>query len=371
MNLSFNGNELYKGFNLVTSIVPPTAIKHILQGIRFEVKAETGLKPVCTLMATDLEVLVKYTLSVRESTREGSIVLPAVRVNNILRECAGNEEVLMSFDGSSCVLKSGKGFFKIAGEDSSQFPMTTITDVKSFVEVDSGIIGEMIGKVIHAASTMKARSTLCGVFVKIGKEEIVMAAADGNRLSMVKRKVENPDGVSMSGIATVKCLTFLQRFSSESRGILKVGIGESQILFLGERGEVVSQLIDGQYPRYEDVVPKDNDKKIEVKRDELLTVVRMASFMTSEGYNVVKFVFKDGRLMLMSKAAEVGEAELEIDASYQGPDFEICFNPEYVLDALKVSDSDTIVIELKDNSNAALFRTGHEQLSVIMPIELK
>src|SRR3989339_1680202 len=229
----------------------------------------------------------------------------------------------------------------------------------------------MIGKVIHAVSTMRARSTLCGVFVKIENEEIVVAAADGNRLSMVKRKVENPGGGSISGIATVKCLTFLQRFSSESKGILKVGIGESQILFMGEKGEVVSQLIDGQYPKYEDVIPKDNDKRVEVKRDELITVVRMASFMTSEGYHVVKFVFKDGRLTLMSKAAEVGEAELEIDASYKGPDFEICFNPEYVLDALKVSDSETVVMELKDNSSAALFRTGHEQLSVIMPIELK
>ena len=366
MNLSFNGNELYKGFNLVTGIVPSSAIKHILQGIRFEVKDGK-----VELTATDLEVLVKYTLSAKESVGDGSIVLPAVRVNNIFREWAGNEEVLVSFDGSSCVLKSGKGYFKLAGEDSSQFPMINITDVKSFVEVDGGIIGDMIGKVIHAASTMRARSTLCGVFVKIDKEEIVMAAADGNRLSLVKRIVENPDGVSMSGIATVKCLTFLQRFSSESGGTLRVGIGESQILFLGERGEVISQLIDGQYPRYEDVVPKDNDKKIEVKRDELLTVVRMASFMTSEGYHVVRFVFKDGKLMLQSKAAEVGEAELEIDATYQGPDLEICFNPEYVLDALKVSDSDTIVIELKDNSNAALFRTGHEQLSVIMPIELK
>src|SRR3989339_139307 len=386
MNLSFNGNELYKGFNLVTSIVPSTAIKHILQGIRFEVKVETGLKPVCTLMATDLEVLVKYTLSVRESTREGSIVLPAVRVNNILREWAGNEEVLVSFDVETglkpvcnCILKSGKGRFRIAGEDSSQFPVIPVADVKGFVEIDGGIIGDMIGKGIHAASTMRARSTLCGVFVEIKTSrepgrtdgEIVMAAADGNRLSMVKRKVENPGGVSMSGIATVKCLTFLQRFSSESKGILKVGIGESQILFMGEKGEVVSQLIDGQYPKYEDVIPKDNDKRVEVKRDELITVVRMASFMTSEGYHVVKFVFKDGRLTLMSKAAEVGEAELEIDASYKGPDFEICFNPEYVLDALKVSDSETIVMELKDNSSAALFRTGHEQLSVIMPIELK
>ncbi len=373
MNLSFSGNELYKGFNLVTSIVPSSAIKHILQGIRFEVRDNvgTGLKPVCTLTATDLEVLVKYTLLAKESVGDGSIVLPAVRVNNILREWAGNEEVLVSFDGSSCILKSGKGHFKIAGEDSSQFPMITIMDVKSVIEVDGGIISDMIGKVIHAASTMRVRSTLCGVFVKIDKEEIVMAAADGNRLSMVKRKVENPDGVSMSGIATVKCLTFLQRFSSESGGTLRVGIGESQIVFVGEKGEVVSQLIDGQYPNYEDVIPKGNDKKVEVKKDELITAVRMASFMTSEGYHVVKFVFKDGRLMLQAKAAEVGEAELEIDANYQGPDFEICFNPEYVLDALKVSDSETIVMELKDNSSAALFRTGHEQLSVIMPIELK
>jgi DNA polymerase III subunit beta len=378
MNLSFNGNELYKGFNLVTSIVPSSTIKHVLQGIRFEVRNAVETAPdkqqsgaVCTLTATDLEVLVKYTLSVKESVGEGSIVLPAVRVNNILREWAGNEEILVSFDGSGCVLKSGKGRFRIAGEDSSQFPVIPVADVKGFVEIDGGIIGDMIGKVIHAASTMRARSTLCGVFVKIDNEEIVVAAADGNRLSMVKRKVENPGGVSMSGIATVKCLTFLQRFSSESKGILKVGIGESQILFMSERGEVVSQLIDGQYPKYEDVIPKDNDKRVEVKRDELITVVRMASFMTSEGYHVVKFVFKDGRLTLMSKAAEVGEAELEIDANYKGPDFEICFNPEYVLDALKVSDSETVVMELKDNSSAALFRTGHEQLSVIMPIELK
>src|SRR3990167_20224 len=385
MNLSFNGNELYKGFNLVTSIVPSSTIKHVLQGIRFEVRNAVETAPdkqqsgaVCTLTATDLEVLVKYTLSVKESVGEGSIVLPAVRVNNILREWAGNEEILVSFDAETglkpvcnCILKSGKGRFRIAGEDSSQFPVIPVADVKGFVEIDGGIIGDMIGKVIHAASTMRARSTLCGVFVKIDNEEIVVAAADGNRLSMVKRKVENPGGVSMSGIATVKCLTFLQRFSSESKGVLKVGIGESQILFMSERGEVVSQLIDVQYPKHEDVIPKENDKRVEVKRDELITVVRMASFMTSEGYNVVKFVFKDDRLTLMSKAAEVGEAELEIDASYQGPDFEICFNPEYVLDALKASDSETVVMELKDNNSAALFRTGHEQLSVIMPIELK
>ena len=188
MNLSFNGNELYKGFNLVTSIVPSSAIKHILQGIRFEV----GDKKV-ELTATDLEVLVKYTLLARESARMVALFCRQFVLIIYLENGQAMKKCWYLLMGS-CVLKSGKGYFKIAGEDSSQFPMITITDVKSFVEVDGGIIGDIVGKVIHVASTMRARSTLCGVFVKIDKEEIVMAAADGNRLSMVKRKVENPDG---------------------------------------------------------------------------------------------------------------------------------------------------------------------------------
>lgn len=371
MNLRFVGNDLYKGFNLATSIVPSSAIKHVLQGVKLEV-IETDSKPNCTITATDLEVLIKYTLPVVESAGAGSIILPAVRVNNIFREWAGNNaEVLLSLEGSSCVLKSGKGYFKIVGEDAGQFPVINDTDVKSFVEIEGGIIGDMVGKVAHAVSAVRARSSLCGIYIKVEKDEIVMVAADGNRLSMVKRKVENLDGVLMEGIVTVKCLTFLQRFSSENKGTIRVGIGESQILFKGEKGEIVSQLIEGKYPRYEDVIPTNNDRKIEVKRDDLFKVVRMASFMTSEGYSVVRFVFKEGRLLLLSKAAEVGEAELEIEAGYKGEDFEISFNPEYVLDVLKVAESETIVIECKDNGNAALFRTGHEQLSVIMPIELK
>lgn len=97
----------------------------------------------------------------------------------------------------------------------------------------------------------------------------------------------------------------------------------------------------------------------------------MASFMTNEEYRVVKFVFKQGKLLLSSKTSDVGEAELEMAAGYDGPDLEISFDPEYVIDALKVSDSDTVTIELGDGGGAALFRTGYEQMDVIMPIEMK
>lgn len=366
MNLNFSGSSLYSGFNLASSVVPSTAIKNILKGVKVEVKDMR-----VELTATDLEVLVRYVPPAKECVGEGSIVLPAVRVNNVLREWANREEVLMSVEGSNCVLKSRGGHFKITGEDPGQFPDIVVAETKGFVEAEGEIISDMAGRVIHSVSTLKARSTLCGVFLRISGDDVFMVSADGNRLSYVRRKVSNPNGVSMDGIVAVKCLMFLQRFVSECKGLLRVGMSDQQVCFMGERGEVISQLIEGQYPRYEDIIPKGNERRVEVNRDELLSGVRMASFMTSEGYRVVKFVFKSGKLILVSRAADVGEAELEIPAGYEGPDFEISFNPDYVIDALKVSDGDTIVMELSDGDNAALFRTGYEQLDVIMPIESK
>lgn len=366
MNLNFAGNDLFRGFNLVTSIIPSSSVKNVLQGVNLMVQDKR-----VELTATDLEVLVKYILPVKDSIDEGGIVLPAVRVNNILREWAGNDEVSLLVDGGSCTIKSRGGYFKIVGEDSGQFPEVHANTINNFIEIDSEIIGDMVGKVIYAVSTVKARSTLCGILLKIENDDITMVAADGNRLASIKRKVNNVNNVSFNGIVTPKCLTFLQRFALECKGTLKLGMSESQIRFVSEKGEVISQLIDGQYPRYEEVIPKGNDKRVEVKKNELLSIVRMASFMTSEGYRVVKFVLKNDKLMLVSKAADVGESELEITANYDGPDVEICFNPDYVLDVLKISDSDTVTLELKDDSNAAILRTGQEQLHVIMPVEMK
>lgn len=364
MNLIFSGNDLYNSFDLVAGIVPSSAIKSILRGVKFEVTGDR-----LRLTATDLEVLVKCLVPAKECTGDGSIVLPAVRVNNILREWAGNDEVIMTVEGSSCVLKSRGGHFKITGEDSGQFPDVTVTEIKDFVEVDGKIIADMVGKVIHSVSRVKARSVLSGVFVRILRDDIVMVTTDSNRMSYIRRKVHNPGGVSIEGVVSVKCLMFLQRFVSVCKGSLRVGMGESQIYFVGERGEMLSQLIDGQYPKYEDMVPKGNDRVVEVNKDELLSGVRMASFMTIEGYQIVKFIIKNGRMMIVSRAADVGEAELEVAASYEGPEFEINFNPDYVMDALKVSDSDTVVIKFSDGKGAAVFNTGHEQMDVVMPIE--
>ncbi|MCF6158192.1 MAG: DNA polymerase III subunit beta [wastewater metagenome] len=366
MNVSFTGNDLFRGFNLVTSIIPSSSVKNVLQGIKLMVQDQK-----VELTATDLEVLARYILPVKEYTNEGSIVLPAIRVNNILREWAGNDEVSISVGESNCTIRSKGGYFKIIGENPEQFPEVQANNIRDFIEIDSETISDMVGKVIYAVSTVKARSTLCGIFLRIDKDDINMVAADGNRLASVKRKVNNADDISVDGIVTAKCLSFLQRFASECKGTLKLGMSESQIRFISEKGEVISQLIDGKYPRYEEVIPKGNDKKAEVNKNELLSAVRMASFMTTEGYRVVKFVLKKGRLMLLSKTADVGETELEIPATYDGADVEICFNPDYVLDVLKVSDNESVVIELNDGDSAAIFRPDYEHVNVIMPVELK
>ncbi len=366
MNLSFSGNDLYRGFNLVSSIIPTASVKNVLNGVKL-----TFWNGQVELTATDLEVLVRYTLPVKEVEGNGGIVLPASYINPILREWATSEEVLMSIEGNTCKLRSRGGYFKIMGEDPAQFPGGSVGSVENFVVVDGGIVSDMVGKVVGSVSSVRTRSALCGVFVRVEGEDIIMVGADGNRLSSVRRKVDNPNKVLMDGIVTVKCLTFLQRFVSECKDTLKVSIDESRIRFVGSKGEIISQLIDGQYPKYEEVIPKQNDKKVVVDREELLSMMRIASYMTSEGCRIVKFILGKEKLTLSSRAANIGEAELELRVDYDGTAFEIGFNPDYVLEALKVADADRVTIELGERNGAALFRTGHEQLCVIMPIELE
>ena len=368
MKLNFVGKDIYKSFNLVSSLVPTSSMKQVLRGVKMEAKTD-----IVELTATDLEVAVKYRipLSLLEFGAKGCIVLPAVRVSSILGEWAKNEEVSILVEGNSCTLKSKGGHFKMVCEDARNFPEIHVNEIKSFVEIEGETLSDMIGKVMHAVAKGRVFGVLGGIFVKICGEELVVVAMDGNRLSCVKRKASNPGGVLAEGVVTVKCLSFLQRFVLENNGVLKVGLGKSQVRFVSERGEIVSQLIEGIFKRYELYIPKGNDKKAEINKKDLLSKVRMASFMTNEGYRAVKFLFRDGKLTLVSKAAEIGESELEVSAQYEGPDFEISFNPDYVLDALKTSDNETVILELGDSETAALFRTGHGQLCVVMPVKQK
>jgi len=373
MKAIFSGNELYKGFNLAASIVPASAMKQILQGVKLEV-VETGLKPVSTgavLTATDLEIWVKYLLPVKDGEGKGGIVLPANRTNNILREWSENEEVSLTLDEGTCTLRSRGGYFKILGDNPEQFPHISKTGITHFVEMDGEVLGKMVEKVSYAASTIKALSIYNGIFVDIYGDNLVMVGSDMNRLAMIKRKVDNPEGLTMSGIVAVKSLTFLQRFVSECKGTVKIGIGESQIQFITERGEVLSPLIEGRYPDYEEAIPKNNEIKIEVDKKDLLSTVKMASFVTTEEYRIIDFVLKPEKLAILSKAANVGEAELEIPVHYDGPEYTNTFNPDHIMDILKVSEGETIAIELGGPNDAALFKTGHEQLNITTPMEWK
>ncbi len=364
MKASFIGDDLFKGFNLVASVVPSSAIKQILGGVKIGI-----VNGIASLMATDLEILVRCEINTTSCEGEGGIVLPATRVNNILREWASSSEIFIEIGEGSCLLKSGGGYFKIMGEDVNRFPEIGPTETGVFVEVEGNIISNMISKVIHAVSMVKIKSVLSGILMIVEGDTIVMVAADGNRLSVIKRKVVNTSGISVRGIIPVRCLMLLQRFVSDWDGVLKIGMSESRVQFVGGKVEIVSQLIDGQYPNYEDIIPKKNDKKIEIKKDDVVSALRMASFMTDEGYRVVECVFDKNKLKLSSRAMAVGETELEVNINYEGPTFKLNVNPDYILDVLKSSDEDVIPMEFGDNESAILFRAGHEHVSVVMPME--
>lgn len=363
MKAVFNGNDLSKGFNLVASVVPVSATKHVRGGAKIRM-----VNGIAVLTATDREIKIKYEVNTTSCDGDGSIALPAATVNKILQGLAVNREISMEIKEGSCFLESNGGRFKILGEDTKRFPDTTPCLV-NFIEISSDTINSMASKVTHAVSTTEIMSMFNGVYVVIEGDTITMVAADGHRMSVVEHTIANPSGISAQGIIPMKCITLLQRFTSDWDGVLKVMLNESWVRFTGGGIEIESLLIDYQYPDYKDIIPKGNDKKVEIKKDDLVSALRIASCITDKKYPSVTLNLEKGKLMLYSREADVGETELEVNINYDGPAFKLEVNPEFILDAIKSLDQKTVAAEFGGVEDAIVFRAGHRHTCLVMPLE--
>jgi DNA polymerase III beta subunit len=242
---------------------------------------------------------------------------------------------------------------------------------KPFV-VRSEVLAEMIRKTVYAVATARVNQALTGVLLTINENKIKMVATDGRRLVKIERELEEPVDVLGTGIVPVKGLSNLLRVVSVgSSNKVEIQLRETYLLAKVECAVISCRLIEGQYPDVEKVIPKDNDKKLDLERERLLSTVKQASLLTSEEYNVVRFQFEPGKLILSSGAADLGEARIELKAPYTGQPFDIGFNPELIIDALKVITKDKVTLELKQPNTAGIIRDEQGDIFLIMPINLQ
>ncbi len=364
MKIKCNIEAIRKGIHIVGSVISGSGIKPVLQNVRISTKDNT-----LELSTTDLEVSANYVIDPVEVIEQGVIVCPEVKIASILREWT-SDYIEIAEENKICLITGKDSYFKILCANPEEFPAIPKFVDENYIEMDSNILSDMIRKTAFIITGERIKYGSNGVFLEVSRNKVKMVTNDGRRLAEVKRKVKNPKDLTSNCIIPIKGVLQMLRVISEEDDVVKVKIEEKRVFVNTKSSTLCSQLIEGQYPKYEEVIPVNLDKKINLSKDAFFHAVRRGAIMTTDEYKLLRFKFSNNTLEMKCTSPDIGESKVEIPIEYMGNELEVGFNPDFILDLSKVIDTDDVEIELKDSSTAGLFKVGSDYKYIVMPTNL-
>jgi DNA polymerase-3 subunit beta len=352
---------LQEAVNVVSSVVPVKTTKPILQNFLVRT-TDDGI----TLFATDLEMAARVELDSVKVGKKGSVLLPARETAALLRELSDPTVTLESSD-QRCKIDSGGGSFVLLGEDPAQFPDEAQVKGGKKLEIEAGRMLRMIQETVFAAAREETRYAINGVLVDAGGGTVRMVATDGRRLAISYANVDAK--AEFKVVVPLRALNTLSRALGEgSKETLRIEVGDKQIVFATGKAQLVSQLLETRFPDYEGVLPKSADTTVEIQRAVLEGALRRTAILCSAEMRMVRFEVGEQSLRMTADSSARGRADVSIDAVVRGSGGSINFNPDYILEALRVCQLDTVRLDMSDDSMPAKFTLGESFTYVVMPI---
>jgi DNA polymerase-3 subunit beta len=374
MKVSVSQQQLAQGLGIVSRAVSPRSTLPVLANVLLATD-EGRLR----LAATNLELGISCWIGA-QIQEEGSITVPA-RLLADLVSTLPNETVQLSVNLSTCTLAvhCNTSDSEIKGIDAQEFPPMPATDVSEGVQIKVSDFKEMIQQVTFAASSDEARPVLQGVQVTFSGNDLAMAATDGFRISVRKIAVEEPTRKPLNLIVPARALNELARIAVDGDTMLRMIIpaGRGQVVFRLDSAELVSQLIDGNFPDYKVLLPRSFKSHTIISTAALLKACRQAEIIARNGNNVVRLNLqpntdRPGQVEISAQSEETGSNETKIDATIDGPGMVLAFNVRFLREVLEVIKTPNLALETNDHKSPARVQpVGDENfLHVIMPMHL-
>jgi DNA polymerase-3 subunit beta len=378
MKVVVSRNDLLRGITTVQSAVAAKNTMPILANVLLEAKDQRF-----EFVATDLDMGIRMSVPA-EVVGKGSITINARKLSDIFRELPDSVVDLETDDNQKLSIVCQKSQFKIHGLPKDDFPiLPEVKKDKSF-KVKASLLQEMIRKTSFAVSTDETRYILNGVLFQMEGGKARMVATDGHRLAYIQKKLEVKSEEKSSLIIPTKALNEVSKVISdllknkekeddkENELVVEISATENQVKFVISGVEIVSRLIEGQFPNYEQVIPKESTKKLEVSTSEFSAATRRVAILASEKSNSVRYKFNQGKVTISANTPDMGEAKEEFEIPYTDEELQIAFNSKYVLDVLKNIGTEKMIIELTQPLNPGVFKPSDDQdyLCVIMPMRV-
>lgn len=320
------------------------------------------------LAGTDLELGISTFIEI-EGVVDGAITIPGKKLHEILREVHAGEVEVTVAKNNAVNIKAGKALFKIMGLTKDDFPKLPEPNLADAIEIEQAILKECLALTSFAISHDETRYVLNGIYIQFTKNKIRFVATDGRRLAFVEKNLDKEQPAPLEMIIPTKATQELGKILGRE-GIVKIVPTKNQAIFCIGKTTLVTRLIEGHFPNYEQVIPKDEKTISRVSREELLQAVRRAALLTSNESQMVKFDFLKDRLLISSRTPNLGEAREEVSAEVNGGELAIGFNPTYLLDVLKNLDIDTVSFCLTEPDKPGLLRGKDDYLYVVMPMQI-
>ncbi len=365
---------LVDAVNTASGIVASRTPTPVLKCLKLTAAEPSGL----VLSSTDLEVGLRLGVAEVEVVQPGEAAVPADKLSQIARACE-DPTLTIETDDHTVHIRGAGSHFKVFGYDPGEFPpVRDFSGVTVDCEITGGVLETLIHRTLFAAAIEHSRYAINGVLFERAGNKLRLVATDGRRLAMATGEACAGEA-DRSCIVPTKALKLAAKLVDDSEAPVRMAIEENQVLLAfgdteepGDRAVLSSNLVEGAFPPFEDVVPKEQDKKVSFDADTLGSAVRRAALLTNEESKGVRLNFADDKLTLTSRAPEMGEATVEVKLDdYQGDPLEIGFNPNFITDALNVVNGGTVTIELKSPNKPGVLRTGGDFTYVLMPVNLQ
>lgn len=367
MRFTITRENLMQGLSAVAGSIPTRTTLPVLANILLE--AEDG---AVRLSGTDLDTAVSVRIAA-EVAEPGAITAPAKKLQEIARELPGSVEV--STQGDTITITSGRSRFRLNGLPRDEFPAFPRVDFEERWRITGQEIAQLITHVSFAASTEETRPILNGVLWQLGEREMRMVATNGHRLAKMTLPIEGDAHVPAGDlIVHPKALQQVQKLFGPEESV-EVARSENHLGFRTENVQVFTRLIEGPYPNYEQVIPKDNDKTLVAEKAALNSAVRRMAIVASDQTHRIRMSLGGAMMKFSVQTPDLGEATEELPVEYQGDPLEIGFNAQYLLELLRYMPTDEVRMSFKAPERAATMEpVGNEDtpdyLCLVMPLRL-
>ena len=371
MEITVSKFELLRELTATQGVVERKTTIPILSNYLFEAGADK-----LSLTATDLDLSLRTSCNAKVK-KEGSCTIPARKLHDYVKLLPDADITIKLLENHWVSIRCGRSNTKMVGMARSNFPSLPAFPTAGVVKIPAGVLREMIAKTTFAIANEESRYTLNGALMVLKPESITMVATDGHRLAHIERGGEKFEGVSgeMKTLVPKKAMDEMKSLlDSTDVEAIDFAKDESTLFFrIGPR-LLTSRQLTGQFPNYEAVLPKDNNKSVTVNCDDLTGAIQRVAQFADERSRAVRMKIEKGELKISASSTETGESEDSIETNYNGDSVTIGFNAAYLIDFLKATGSGEVRMEFKDAQSAGQLRPAegddYKYRYIVMPMRI-